>query len=97
MKEANFIKGKWYKNSEKTCAKCIEVSTNGSFRFEEWINYGVYTLHKSVWGFHSNMEEVDLSEIQEYLPENHPDKINIINEPEDYSYLLELFKKHDIK
>lgn len=53
-----------------------------------------------VWGLGCcrGWSKVDLLEIQEFLPENHPDliiKINPINE--DLTYLINLFDKLNIK
>ena len=87
-KPFKFEEGKWYKNSVDNFAKCKFVKDAINFEFEECISYGNYSIHKSYWLYHTDMTEADLSEIQQYLPEGHPDKFKIetpINKVENHT------------
>jgi len=75
--------GKWYKFKEITNLivkfKSLEIKSNCTsiygFNFTESIRKDVYSLENN-WVAVSNIPElIDLSEIQQYLPEGHPDKI----------------------
>ena len=94
-----FIKGKWYKSKHNNYYKFNKIE-NGCYYFSEQI-------YNKIWGEEGGREwvgvvflgllddESTLEEIQEYLPENHPDKI-IENKKEDMNYLITLFKKLNI-
>lgn len=89
----NLIKGKWYKNlpETETFARCASIKING-FDYNEAIYNRNYTLNNGSWEYHNQMIEVSLEEIQQYLPNNHPDKITM-NTEEDMSYLVTLLNK----
>jgi hypothetical protein len=77
--KSHFEIGKWYQNapSIKSYAKCLEIRENGnSFYFKDFIDGCDYRKTNSSWSYHGNMREVELSEIQQYLPEDHPDKLH---------------------
>jgi len=94
-----FIVGKWYKNpgnfdgSEKTFAK-FEKLEDKIFYFTEWITNGVYKNEKSRWNYSypEAYEFINIKEIQEYLPFDHPEKI-----PENMNYLIQILERHGIK
>ncbi len=74
-----FVENVWYKNSPQinTYAKCFKDSV-GIFDYKEYIENGKYKNNfKGFWSGHPNMESVNLSEIQQYLPDNHVDKMTI--------------------
>lgn len=78
--EPKFIVGKWYKNT-KNCnyGKLTSPIPSDKSRFPstEYIDCGEYyndgTSYSRNWM--DNLIEADLSEIQAYLPEGHPDKV----------------------
>ena len=86
-----FIKGRWYRNpgsfsgAEKTYGKFLKFE-NELWQFSEYINNGVLEdpLKSSWWSFSKNSSVYppleDLSEIQPYLPEGHPDKKFVLPE-----------------
>ena len=73
--DSKFIIGKWYCNSEKTYAKVDSIIDATTFRYKECIYNGCYEEYSSFWNDHLRMREASLEEIQQYLPEGHPDKI----------------------
>lgn len=88
-----FEVSKWYYNSDKTFAKVSKITDNG-FDYDEWILDGIYDYRPGWWGIHSNMKEATLEEIQQYLPDGHPDKfdskilkIDDLIEGEYYQYI----------
>ena len=76
ISDSKFIVGKWYYNSEKTYAKVDSIIDYDNFNFKEWITNGMYFLESSYWGDHPKMREASIEEIQQYLPDGHPDKIS---------------------
>lgn len=102
-----FIKGKWYKitnyegsyhffkyNSKEVCSgynriECIDLIWNKKYKSPD--AFANTDAEKSA------ILLTDLSEIQEYLPENHIDKIIIHNIKEEMSYLIPLLSKLNIK
>jgi hypothetical protein len=74
----NFIVGKWYKYSG-WYIKYKETDERGLFRSSEEINnYNNYFKGVGQFGKADSSKVLleDLTEIQPYLPDNHPDKIN---------------------
>jgi hypothetical protein len=74
----NFIVGKWYKYNG-WYIKYKETDEKGIFRSSEEINnYNNYFKGVGQFGNADSSKVLleDLSEIQPYLPDNHPDKIN---------------------
>jgi len=73
-----FIKGKWYRNSEwRDNAYCKADGSNvhDKIYFTECIDDDNHTYKLDWWQNREGiMREVPLSEIQQYLPEGHPDK-----------------------
>lgn len=86
-----FIEGKWYKNpgdfpeANKTYGRFLKWE-NCCWHFTEYINNGVLEVPlKSTWWAYEDGGPVyppltDLSEIQPYLPEGHPDKQFVLSE-----------------
>ena len=77
MEKSKFEVGKWYKDISEECYAKFKELHDGFFRFGEKIRdneygKGNYSL------FQSQMIPipVDLSEIQQYLPDGHPDKVS---------------------
>lgn len=74
----NFEKGKWYTNSdwEDNSFTKFSYQLNDQFYFTECINNNTYIEKDDWWiiGRKYRFKLVDLSEIQQYLPPNHPDK-----------------------
>jgi hypothetical protein len=79
-----FIVGRWYKNTESgeygKLASPLPVNES-SFPCTEYIDDGKYYNYGSYYDklWMENLIEVDLSEIQKYLPDGHPDKIKTID------------------
>lgn len=76
-----FIKGKWYKGNTNSYMK-FDYYSNGKYYISGRVICGDYTEQKK--DYWSNLDyintaikygEVDISEIEEYLPSNHPDII----------------------
>lgn len=85
--ESKFEEGKWYKYSDKDnhYYKPSELGIIGkSVKTSEEIHTGVYKNTDNIWSSKDETELADLSEIQQYLPEGHPDKIKIIPEYVEY-------------
>jgi len=78
-----FIVGKWYKNLKEKgfYGKFKALKPNNRFECSEFIdinhNYQKHEYDDSSWFYEDDGHELlkDLSEIQEYLPSGHPDKI----------------------
>lgn len=95
------IPGKWYKNigiNNNIIAKFIKISNNG------FCSDGYYIYEKEYRESRNNgyitncfkqAEECSLEEIQEYLPENHPDKFTN-RKNFDYNWLIpgEIYKTY---
>ena len=74
-----FIKGKWYKNwknSNEIAAKYDSHSVDYFYFSEYIVNYynKPYQKYKGSWYNEPQLKECPLSEIQQYLPDGHPDK-----------------------
>ena len=99
MEQCNFIVGNWYKSKYSGNYYKFKEFKNDYFYSSEEIkdNKWVLVLGVRVWfGFFD--VSIELSEIQEFLPDNHPDKIIISSSSnEDYSYLTALFEKYNIE
>jgi hypothetical protein len=78
-----FEVGKWYKGwGVGGYAKFKELSSLDHFYFTEKINIGIHHKKTDWWANHSGIEEASLEEIQEFLPDGHPDKFKTQNESE---------------
>lgn len=79
-----FIEGSWYKCSEwpiTIAAKCTKTS-NTEFSYDQYISSEL-KYNKSTRTSHLDKYiKIPLSEIQQYLPEDHPDKIKVDVIPE---------------
>jgi hypothetical protein len=99
MNKSDFIIGKWYKN--------FGISNTHIGKFSGWCNDGVisvseYFYKNNLYGpskrfdsYWQNAELLtDLSEIQKFLPEGHPDKFTTqIQTKDDYKHLIKLLKQ----
>lgn len=79
-KEPNveFIPGKWYKliNCKNAYRKCSKIPVEDRLPYSELIENGGYRCETGSIGDLTRIKLIeDLSEIQEYLPEGHPDKV----------------------
>jgi hypothetical protein len=77
----NFEKGKWYRTLLGSYVKYFDTTSEGIFRSSEDIMYDSrkHCISYSHWGYYKakgNFIEIDVSEIQQYLPDNHPDKLS---------------------
>lgn len=82
-----FVEGKWYKRVEEEgylyqpeyvyYVKCNSTNKKekGILNYSERINFGGTHIYYNNYCETSDFIQVDLSEIQQYLPENHPDLI----------------------
>ena len=85
--EDGFVEGKWYKRVEEEgylyqpeyvyYVKCNSTNKKekGILNYSERINFGGTHIYYNNYCETSDFIQVDLSEIQQYLPENHPDLI----------------------
>ena len=86
--ENNFIVGKWYKYKDWYIK--YKETVNGLFKSSEEItNYKKYYKSTNSYGEadHEKVLLEDLSEIQQYLPDGHPDKTPIIVKPISKEYI----------
>ena len=80
-KEVKFEVGKWYKNlgifsQKNTFGKFLKLcSDNKEFWASEFIYNGKFHSGQGWLDFSSETVEIDIEEIQQYLPDGHPDKI----------------------
>ena len=80
-KKVEFEVGKWYKNlsihsQKNTFGKFLNLrSNNKEFWMSEYIYNGKFQSIPGWLDYSSKTVEVDIEEIQQYLPEGHPDKI----------------------
>ena len=80
-KEVKFEVGKWYKNLSKnsqknTFGKFLNLRNNDKeFWMSECIYKGKFTNTQGWLNYSSETVEINIEEIQQYLPEGHPDKI----------------------
>ena len=107
MEAEDFIKGEWYRGLTGTSRDWyirFHDIINIKMYASEWINddkiYVKSTLGNE--GYFGNNDDykwklVDIDEIREFLPDNHPDKLikPIVNENMDY--LVDLLQKLNIK
>lgn len=79
----DLIKGKWYRCSNWTITIAVRYSrikADGKFLFDQEIARGSL-FRKTDWlTFRTDFIEVPLSEIQQYLPDGHPDKEFVLPE-----------------
>jgi hypothetical protein len=101
-----FVKGNWYKGADDDkYIKFSHLVPRGSYNelhHTEEIYNKIHSYTIDYWA-NTNLEEfalnnpVDLWEIQQYLPEDHPDLITTyVDKKEDLSYLESVFKKLNI-
>lgn len=101
LKKTKFEVGKWYKlEIYNAICKFQRLKNNNFYHTGEviWLKGLDYGYHKNYGAYFSNINqkiiEVPLEEIQQYLPEGHPDKIK--TKPKMYTdeELLEYANKH---
>ena len=91
-----FIVGRWYKYSG--CYIKFKELKNNIFVASDDIFYNKYDGSGGCYGrIDENIYELltDLSEIQQYLPPNHPDLSPL--KKENYKYLISILKSHGIQ
>ena len=106
-----FIKDKWYKvtlfdNYDRIFKYINSINAGNTVNLEN----GFYSFFSKRWNNVGNNEgfnyssiikivELHILDVQEYLPDNHPDKLLIksISFLEDLSYLINLFKTLNIQ
>ena len=80
-KKVEFEVGKWYKNlsihsQKNTFGKFLNLrSNNKEFWMSEYIYNGKFHSTPGWLDYSSETVEIDIEEIQQYLPDGHPDKI----------------------
>ena len=80
-KEVKFEVGKWYKNlsinsQKNTFGKFLDLRNNNKeFWMSEYIYNGKFQSAEGWLDYSSETVEIDIEEIQQYLPDDHPDKI----------------------
>jgi len=92
-----FIIGRWYKISSSITYIKFEKIENGIFVASDDILLGKYDGTGGNYGIITrNTYELleDLSEIQKYLPKDHPDILPI---KEDIDYLTQTLKRYGIR
>ena len=71
-----YIIGKWYKgfrDTDKVACKFLR-SSGEYFYFSEFIRKSTgYNIYNGNWSLEYDIIECCISEIQQYLPKNHPD------------------------
>lgn len=103
MKKEDFIVGAWYKpinqNDVFGKLKSLKDLTNDYFPCKEYISSTKYDKTGNYFGSFSfnTLVKVELSEIFDYLPDGHPDKIIKTLFAEDLTYLIPILEKHNIK
>ena len=98
MNKKDFIIGKWYNTS---------IDNNYYFKFNGWLDsktiahtdtisrgfYNMSTISNSTWWGNPSLI-TDLSIIDQFLPEGHPDKLSTqIQTKDDYEHLKSLLKQ----
>jgi hypothetical protein len=102
METKEFIIGRWYsiKDYSRSYRKCSHnlPDSAGYMFYSERINDTKYDNESGECGNRNNrLKLVDLSEILDYLPNNHPDKLDYYKQTNtDYKYLILFFKKLNI-
>jgi hypothetical protein len=97
VKEPNieFIPGKWYKliNCENAYRKCSKIPVENKLSYSELIGNSGYRCETGSSGDLTRIKLVeDLSEIQEYLPDGHSDKI--INQKFEFGKWYKWYQKN---
>jgi hypothetical protein len=77
-----FEVGKWYKGWCEGDYTKFQKLESDCFYFTEKIQRRKHCKKSDWWGNHSGIEEASLEEIQEFLPDGHPDKFKTPNESE---------------
>jgi len=88
MNEKKFIVGNWYKSKWSNYFKFRELKYNNFSSSEEIYDGKWNKVETDCYSGILDLE-IDLSEIQQYLPDGHPDKIKSID---DLEPLLKLLK-----
>lgn len=95
-KEVKFEVGKWYKNpkwsSDKDFIKCSEeLPEDGQIHGSECIFLNEWESEDSSWSFIETCVLASIEEIQPYLPDNHPDKIQTKADPKpEFNYKFKI-------
>lgn len=80
-KEVKFEVGKWYyfelKKGFERVIKCISITDKAVYCDYWGMNGKLVSSGKNLWSLNNieNIKELSIEEIQQYLPEGHPDKI----------------------
>ncbi len=83
-----FEKGKWYKDNKGNYIKYDYFIKNDHF-CSEWIDIKKRKHYENGGGTSANLPEIDIQEIQQFLPDGHPDKITKKEfKKDDYIVLL---------
>ena len=102
MNEKKFIVGNWYKSKHNNYFKFEKTENDWNYYSEKIIN-NIWKREEGAKGWSSGVGMVvlwvleDLTEIQPFLPANHPDLF--INKPiqnENLDYLIDLLKSNNI-
>jgi hypothetical protein len=97
--------GRWYKLLEpkgwymKYSHIDYSIHKEGVIEASEYINRDEFNPYGGKFGLEGYYTyiPIDISEIEQYLPEDHPDLINTyVDKKEDLSYLESMFKKLNI-
>lgn len=99
----NFIEGKWYETKAGSFVKykkTVNLGSEGIFLASEHFMYDSIEILREEAKFGeaniNRFREISLDEIQEYLPDGHIDKYTTLNKEENYEYLIDILKKHNI-
>jgi len=89
-----FIKDRWYKNNTFNYYFKYKQCINDTNYWSEKIINCIYNYEENTGNFDDGILLQDLSEIQKYLPEGHPDRYdtNFKQKDNDYTYLIKLLK-----
>lgn len=87
--ESKYEKGRWYKIEQMPEFKLKFLSRDEITRYSERISGKLHTVGADWCDNYYNLIPIDLSEIQQFLPEGHPDKIKTDIIPEYVEYLLD--------
>jgi len=98
MKQEDLIVGAWYRQTDKNNVfgklETLKGLTNNYFPSKEYIvgtNYD-NTGNFFAWNI-DNLIQVNLEEIQEYLPDNHPDKMLTFKQFDNLEPLLKILNE----
>ena len=102
-KKVEFEVGKWYKNlsihsQKNTFGKFLNLrGNNKEFWMSEYIYNGKFHSTPGWLDYSSETVEINIEEIQQYLPDGHPDKIKVDREFKtgDYVFAIGNIKEYE--